>query len=482
MQEIGGNNATLSGTLPATASGHKSLLAIFASVRLTVLLLSLIALTILLGAWCPQESQVGQEKVIEQFGEDMAMLLIKAGIADIFHTPFFLLLIGLLTVNMIACSFQRVFPKVRLLRQPMPYLSGDALKKLPWHKQFVFLGETPVLKATISKQLKRMCYATNWQDNRLCAESGKFGRLAPTVTHIGLLLLLLGVTITSWTGFSGFNPVNLNEHLTFRDAKHSALWLGKLPTWSVKVNSTYRVDYASGEAKQWFSDLSVVDTQGKTLKRQEISVNNPLSYEGVDIYQSSWGLDKLVLLFNGEKRTLNLRPMGKLYAAFLPLGEDCVLIFSVHDQKSPLRLFAKRPDWEAPRLLAEIPLNKEIKLGTVCLQYLQTIPTTGLQYKSDPGLIVTFCAFAFIITGVILAAVPHKLVWADISPNTSAPVNSNESQSSIIVTFGGRSVKAKIGFENQMTNLVTLLEKSGHRQLNSAGQSSYSAQMEIANV
>ena len=446
------------------ATGKKSKLAIFASVRLTVTLLSLIAITVLVGAWCPQESQVGQEKVIEQFGEDMAMFLIKAGVADIFHTPFFLLLIGLLTVNMIACSFQRVFPKVRLLKQPMPFLGSQSVKKLPWSSQVNLRVEAQTLKSILSKELGNQHYVTTWQENRLQAEFGKIGRLAPTITHIGLLSLLAGVTITSWTGFSGFSPVLLNDYLSFQDAKHSTLWLGRLPEWRVRVNSTSRVDYPTGEAKQWFSDLSVVDSQNKTLARQEISVNNPLSYDGVDIYQSSWGLDKLLLRFNGQTRTFNLRQMGKLYAAFLPLGENCILIFSVHDQKTPLRLFAKRPDWPSPRLLGEIPLNKEIKLGSVSLQYLQTVPITGLQYKSDPGLIVTFVAFAFIITGVILAAVPHRLVWADICEE---PTKKDNNEPATILTIGGRSAKARVAFEKGMKKLVTLLEKADKSKLQS---------------
>lgn len=450
-----------------SAKGNKSKLAIFASVRLTVVLLSLVALTILLGAWCPQESQVGQEKVIEQFGEDMATFLIKAGIADIFHTPFFLLLIGLLTVNMIACSFQRVFPKVRQLKQQMPYLSDRSVLKLPWHYQLVCSGEAEAIRLILAKEFGRLHYVTNWQNNRLQAEFGKVGQLAPTITHIGLLSLLLGVTITSWTGFSGFSPVPLSEYLSFSEAKHSSLWLGKLPTWRVKVNSTSRIDYPSGEAKQWYSDLTVVDSEGKSLKHQEISVNNPLSYDGVDIYQSSWGLDGLLLRFNGQNRTFNLRPMGKLYAAFLPLGQDCVMIFSVHDQKSPLRLFAKRPDWPSPRLLGEVPLNKELKLGSVSVKYLKAIPVTGLQYKCDPGLIVTFCAFAFIIAGVILAAVPHRLVWAEISDTDPDRSYGEKPLRRSVVTIGGRSPKAKFAFEKQMNKLVTLLEKSDANRIQS---------------
>ncbi|MFX6357491.1 hypothetical protein ABTF91_20115, partial [Acinetobacter baumannii] len=71
------------------------------------------------------------------------------------------------------------------------------------------------------------------------------------------------MTITSWTGFSGFKPVRLDNSLEFADSEHSKLWIGKLPQWKVRVDATKREDYPTGEAKQWFSTLSVIDPSGK---------------------------------------------------------------------------------------------------------------------------------------------------------------------------------------------------------------------------
>jgi len=448
-----------------TASGAKtgvgrSLLAPFASVKLTVTLISLIAATVLIGAWCPQESQVGQEKVIEMFGEQMGLNMIQWGIADIFHTPWFLALIGLLTLNMIACSFQRVFPKIRSLKLPMPWLGAQEISRMPWHESIAFTPNTSEqnLLDLLAQKLKRQGYIVTRKDDRMTAEFGKFGRLAPTVTHIGLLTLLAGVTITSWTGFSGFKPVRLGADLTFKDSEHSKQWIGKLPKWRVHVDATRRENYETGEAKQWYSDLRVLDEQGRELSKQQISVNNPLTYQSVDVYQSSWGLDSAVVEFNGNKRELQLRPMGKIYASFLPLDESTVLIFSVSDQSKPLRLFAKRPEWQSPKMLCQLPIGKSTHLGTVELKYDGVIPLTGLQYKCDPGLPITYVAFGFIILGVMLAFFPHRHVWASV-----AVVASEESEQPLaVLSVGGRSIKAKVGFERSMQKLMqALAKKSG---------------------
>ena len=273
------------------------------------------------------------------------------------------------------------------------------------------------------------------------------------MTHIGLLTLLAGVTITSWTGFSGFKPILVGESLSFSDSEHSKLWIGHLPKWHVKLNASSREDYQSGDAKQWYSDLTVVDENGKSVLSQQISVNNPLTYQGVDVYQSSWGLDEIRLRFNEHSDKLKLRPMGKIYAAFLPLAEDTTLIMSVKNTVSPLRVFAKRADWPAPRLVAEIKPKQEAQMGGVTLTYDTAVAVSGLQYKCDPGLPVTYVAFGFIIAGVLLAMVPHRQVWGAVETQTAA-----DGSQTTTLNIGGRSPKDRLGMERSLTAIVQSIQ------------------------
>lgn len=444
-------NTDSTNEIPLSKSSVKNVLA---SVKLTIFLMSLTALTVLLGAWCPQESANGKEKVVEQFGAETAKILSQLGITDIYHSPWFLSLIAMLTVNMIACSFMRVFPRVNLLRKQLPFLGAREIGKLPVNTSIVLAKEDKSILTSMAVMLAAKGFKVSTGDERLLAEYGKFGRYAATVTHIGLLTLLVGVTITSWTGFSGFQPVLLNSHLDFHESEHSKLWIGKLPEWTVRVDETHREDHPTGEPKQWFSKLTVIDKTGKAVKTQEISVNNPLSYEGVDIYQSSWGLDHIVLNFNGNERKLDLRPMGKLYAAFLPLDQNTMMLFSVRADNSPIKVFAKRPDWEGPRLLTEMSLDKPAKLGPVTIKLIKKLPVTGLQYKCDPGLPITYVAFVFITIGVMMAVIPHRHVWVSLEEKETEGGKRKK-----ILAFGGRSVKAKVGFEKLIKGWETQIRK-----------------------
>ena len=425
-------------------------LSAFASVKLTIALMVLIATSILVGAWCPQESQTGFQKVIDTFNGEMALTLRQWGITDIFHSPFFLGLIGLLTVNMIACSVQRVFPKARLIKQKMPFLGEKEIAKFPVTKEAKLRGSADLVFTALSCMLRKEWYSVNVQNGRLTGEWGKISRLAATITHIGLLSLLAGISVTSWTGFNGFKPVPIGGTLNFADSEHSKMWIGKFPSWHVRVEDTRRENYASGDPKQWYTNLSVIDNaNGKVLKTQEISVNNPLEYQGVDVYQSSWGLDAIRVAFNGKTTDLPLRQMGGTHAAFMELDENTTMIFSLRGQDKAVRVFAKIKEWKSPKMLAEIPPGFAAKFGDVNIGYVKPLPVTGLQYKSDPGLPITYVAFGIIILGVMLAAIPHRQVWATVLANPDG---------SSTLFIGGSSKKAKADFERGIDRLVTDLK------------------------
>lgn len=92
-----------------------------------------------------------------------------------------------------------------------------------------------------------------------------------------------------------------------------------------------------------------------------------------------------------------------------------------------------------------------MKLGAVEIQYVRPVPVTGLQYKCDPGLPITYTAFGFIILGVMLAAIPFRHVWVSVSKDGS--------EAGSTVAIGGRSKKAKVGFERLVNKLVESMQK-----------------------
>ena len=82
------------------------------------------------------------------------------------------------------------------------------------------------------------------------------------------------------------------------------------------------------QVSQYHTDLSLYDLNGKEVIRKTISVNDPLRYGGITIYQTDWGFSALQILkddegpFNLAMAPLKLNGDKKLFGAFLPVGND----------------------------------------------------------------------------------------------------------------------------------------------------------------
>lgn len=78
---------------------------------------------------------------------------------------------------------------------------------------------------------------------------------------------------------------------------------------------------------QFHSDLSLFDLDGKEVMRKTISVNDPLRYGGITIYQTDWSISALQILKDGEGpfnlavAPLKLNGDKKLFGTFLPVGD-----------------------------------------------------------------------------------------------------------------------------------------------------------------
>lgn len=85
--------------------------------------------------------------------------------------------------------------------------------------------------------------------------------------------------------------------------------------------------FYTGQVSQFHTDLSLYDLGGKEVMRKTISVNDPLRYGGITIYQTDWSFSALQVLkddegpFNLPMAPLKINGDKKLYGTFLPVGD-----------------------------------------------------------------------------------------------------------------------------------------------------------------
>ena len=213
------------------------------NVRLTIILLIIITLASVLGTLVPQN--LSPREYLEIFGPGKAKLILKTGLSDLYHSPGFIVLLGLLALNLVACTWKR-----------------------------------------------------------------RFARLGPSLTHVSILLILLGGVVGALTGFSGM--VIITE-----GSESSAAWDRKgdneIPLgFRVRLNRFVFEQYANGTPKEYRSEVTLLDPEGRKIRDAHIRVNHPIKQNGIKLYQSTYGTTAHVTLEvqnreTGEITTLTTR-------------------------------------------------------------------------------------------------------------------------------------------------------------------------------
>ncbi len=232
----------------------------------------------------------------------------------------------------------------------------------------------------------------------------------------------------------------------FSTCNKMPIWLGRIPPYLIKVNKTWRIDYKSGQAKQWDTDLSVLDQNKKELARKTIFVNDPLEFMGLDIYQSNWG-HFADLSFNNEQITLPVEKFNGEDVIILPLNEEVGLKLKIVQMgnathKDALEIYSVSSNNTKGKYLGKVERDKKIQLGPLNIGYLGSETLTGLQFKSNPGGALIYPGLFFIIAGVFIAFGSKKQIWAIINASNNA------------IIIGGNADRAKGKFFEEFENIV----------------------------
>ncbi|MDX1921150.1 MAG: cytochrome c biogenesis protein ResB, partial [Candidatus Caenarcaniphilales bacterium] len=287
---------------PSYPRNFKSTLQILSSAYFAAGLFILLALIIIAGTVIPQEPQVGKQALIDKYASSYEMLNFF-GLTDVFHSWWYLFLMVLLAVNLTFVSFRRVFPRAKkalVWPKMIEKVNPKFQEAISFYRQ---LGAESF--SGILEKLKKQHWLINADEanKKFVARKGAYHRLGPSITHVGILTILFGAFLSLLLGFNGVIQGVPSDRFIIsarEDSKrsfilvttskifHSPLWLGKSPELEVELGKTSREDHKNGSPKQWRTDLQFLDNTGKELHKQETSVNEPVSFAGIDFFQADW--------------------------------------------------------------------------------------------------------------------------------------------------------------------------------------------------
>lgn len=430
----------------------------FSSVKLAITLFIFLAITTLIGTILPEEPMVGSEKLIQKYGLEKYHFLKSIGLTDVFHSWWYLALLTSLGLNLIIASFTRVFPKWRLaFAWPNEIKKEEGIKSLPINCE---IPKDNLTLNNIEKSLKKKHYKIKIINENLLAMKGGVHRLGASITHIGIMLLLIGAAISILTGFNGIVQLQENEGFYIADIGQSTtqipssqpntwiasiskmpIWFGIPPSYFIKVNKTWREDYKTGQPKQWYSDLSVFNGN-KELVRKVIHVNDPLQYKGLDIYQSNW--EKFVnVKFNTESVTLPIKNIDGEEVVFIALTNKIGFkLVATNNDSLKIHTYTENNNTLKEKYIGEIGTGKNLQIGMLNIGFFGTSILTGLQFKFNPGDYFIYPAIVFIFLGVIIAFGSRKQIWAMVSSDKTK------------IIIGGNADRAKGRFFHEFEEII----------------------------
>jgi cytochrome c biogenesis protein len=431
--------------------GHlfrRQLLPVIADLRLAIVLLLAIALFSISGTVIEQ----GQSLAFYQanYPEDPALfgflswkVLLTLGLDHVYRTWWFLSILILFGSSLTACTFTRQFPALKAARRWKFYDEPRNFTKLALSAE-LDKGNLQSLTPLLEKRR----YKVFQEGDTLYARKGIIGRIGPIVVHASMLIILAGAIWGALTGFMAQEMVASGNTFQVKNILDAGPLAAPQITkdWSVRVNRFW-IDYTpQGGINQFYSDLSVLDNQGKEVDKETIYVNKPLRYRGVTFYQTDWGIAAVQVrlnkspIFQIPMAQLDTNGKGRIWGTWIPTKPDLSEGVSLlaRDLQGILLVYDA-----VGKLVSTVRPGMATEVNGVTLKVVDVIGSTGLQIKSDPGIPMVYTGFGLLMLGVIMSYVSHSQIWA--------------LQKDGRFFVGGRTNRAQVAFEREVIEILDQL-------------------------
>lgn len=442
----------MSGPLAVPARLGEAAWRILTSVRFAVLLIILIAVAGLVGTLVRQFSlralddpttwvaELGEMRErwdgLTFLGLPLGTLLVDAfdvlGFFRVFSTPWFLLLLVLLTLSIICCTLDRLprlWREARRVRveQPEsffdPRLGGRARLEAPGR---AWVADTR-LEGSVASILRarrftvRRAASPDGTVTWLYGDRNRYSKLATLLTHAGLVLFLLGGGVTVSLGYETVLFVADGQSAPVQPVGTP----GNLLVRNMGFEAPRRPD---GSFADFRTDLAVY-RDGALLARKVIRVNDPLEVGGFTFHQNTFGPGaELVIrdeagelawsgpvILAGEVAGL---PQGFLTVPGSRLG--LLILLGLDAGQEPELIIrgvtaSQVGDEGRSAFLGALPLGGSStpgQTGGFAITWSGLTSWSGMVVKRDPGQPVIWLAFGLLLVGLVVTFhLPRRRVW-----------------------------------------------------------------------
>ena len=442
---------------------HATLWNYLRSLKLTLVTLFLLAGGSVLGTLLPQNLPLSEYQ--QRLGPVAARIIQMLQLYDMYHSWWFLGLMGLFAINLAACSVHRLPGVWKQITTPDLTPSAGRLQNRSHYCTWLDSGPVEVVAQNLNYIMHSRFAAVQRSEKDdvvwLFAHRQAWSRLGAYVTHLAILIILLGGVVGGKWGFRGYVTIAEGQsvdHLIL-SATQSIRPLG----FSVRCDQ-FNVDYYDGSDRpREFRSLLTILENGREVPDQvrvPVRVNHPLHYRGMTFYQSDYGVDAYLFHFlvtpQSDGKPFEL-VMSSDKTASLPDGASVAIAGYVPDfdgQGPVAGLEIFYPDGERGRAMAFH--DPELIPGDRSAPYLFRLMSieqrfyTGLQVNSDPGVPLVWLGCLLLVAGTLAAFYfSHQRLWVRLQQENGATR----------VFFAGHAHRHQEAFAKRFENLCHALQQ-----------------------
>lgn len=349
------------------------------------------------------------------------------GVFTIFSSIWFRVTTILLALSILACTLHRIPLLWRNATQPHIHVR-DAFFTHARVRDTVRMDAAPAealaeIEAGLKKQRFRLTADDRGPGLSVYADRNRFMPFGTAVAHLAFIVILLGVFVTSSTGFvdSSF-PVTVGSRA---DVGHDT-------GLTVEARSFADTYYPDGRPSDYAADLALY-RGGRQVAEQIVRVNSPLRYDGVTFNQAYFGIAAEMAITDAAGRELYRQgvPLDSqtqdekhVFGKFIVPGQNLEIYIvspasgQVDDDiaAGQMRVEVYQIDSTTPLAAQVINQGQATKIGDLTYTFVRERQFTGLMVSRDPGAIWVWIGLGLLLVGICATMfLRHHRIWVRVT-------------------------------------------------------------------
>jgi cytochrome c biogenesis protein len=385
-------------------------LILFANVGFAVSLFAVWAVFTLIGVIVDQNK--GDDFYWQNYTPALARIVLRLHLDNIYHSPAYISIIGLILISMTVATFRRVIPA------RLPALRAVKIDKIPLHAEFSVQGD----EADVRGRLERFFAERGWQIRKRefggeewsFIDKHNWARRGVLVAHVGFVIIAAGTTVYWATGYSG----------QFTVLSGSTATIPQTGATVALKEFGYRIDPVatkSGTVYQPIDYVSRATVTGKDGVPRDavIRVNQPYDVDGVKVYQATYGFGITFLLTEngvpvagvpttplkeGQGFTIPGTSRSIEYRSFVGTIDRSTGAPGPDPRPNDPGVTVQAFDGDKPLGQVLIPLGTAVDLGAgYALTPQKYTLYSGFQYRYDPGIPLVLIGALVLLAGLCIS-------------------------------------------------------------------------------